>query len=461
MPSTFLGIEIGASGLAASQLGQDVTGNNITNANTPGYSVESADFQANSPLSPPDAIGGSLPNGQIGTGVSAAGISRATDQFLDNQVRSANASLGSQNAQSDALQQIEQAYGEPSSSGLNETLTNFYQSFNAVVSDPSNLGARASVIQNAVAAVDSFQSVGAQLDSIGTQLGAKSAADVQSINSYATQIAALNGVIRASNTAGQQPNTLLDQRDQLLDKLSTLVNINYQSNPDGTDNVAIGTTDLVVGVTANAVTLPGLQSRGDLQSGELAGVVQAQAALQTNKTALNGLAAAVTQQVNAVHSAGAGLDGSTGLNFFTATTGNEADSIAVNPTLVADPSKLAAAAVPAGGGAPAPGDSANAASLAALQSQTVGSLNNTTVLGYYQQVVTSAGSQSATAQTAAASALSSQTQLSQQRQSVTGVSSDQEMIKMLQYQRAYQASANVVQTMDSMLDTLITGLFSS
>ena len=463
MPSTFLGIEIGASGLAASQIGQDVTGNNITNANTPGYSVESANFQANFSVSPPDSVTGSLPNGQIGTGVSVAAITRSHDVYLDNQVRTANASVGSENAQSSSLQQIEQAYNEPSNSGLNEALTKFYQGFNSVVSDPSNLGGRSTAIQNGVAVANALQSVSSQLTDIGKQLASQSADDVQTINSYGAQIASLNATIRASNTAGQQPNILLDQRDQLLDKLSSLANISTQANADGSINVALGTTDLVVGVDANTVTLAGLQGRGDLQSGELAGVVQAQANVQNNLASLNNLAAAVVSQVNAVHSAGAGLDGSTGLNFFSVTAGSEASTIAVNPALVADPSKLAAAAVPGGGGIPPPGDGSNAASLAALQSQAVagGPLAGVTTLGYYQQTVTEAGSQAATAKTAASDVQASQSQLSQQRTSVTGVSTDQEMIHMLQYQRAYQASARVVQTMDSMLNTLITGLFSN
>ncbi len=459
MPSTFLGIDIGATGLAASQVGQNVTGNNITNANTPGYSVESVDLYANPSLSPPDSVDGSLPSGQVGTGVSVGSITRAGNQYLNNQVRAANADVGSQTAQNTALQQVEQAYGEPSNSGLNETLTQFYQSFNSVVSNPEDLGARATAVQNGVAVTNSLQSIHSQLTLTASDLSSQQNADLQTIASYATQIAQLNGTIRQSQVAGQQPNTLLDQRDQLLDKLSSLVNVTTQQNSDGTVNVAIGSSDLVVGVQTDAVTVAGLQSRGDLQGGDLAGVVQAQADVQSNITSVNGLAAALASQVNAVHSAGAGADGTTGLPFFTVTAGSEAASITVNSTLVSDPSKLAAAAVPSGGGPPPPGDAGNAAALSALQSQSVTALSGTTTLGYYQNLVTTAGSQAATTKTALTSAQAGQTQSTQQRDSVTGVSTDQEMINMLQYQRAYQASARVVQTMDSMLNTLITGLF--
>jgi flagellar hook-associated protein 1 FlgK len=459
MPSTFLGLEIGATGLAAAQLGQNVTGNNITNANTPGYSVETVDFQANPSLSPPDSVDGTLPNGQVGTGVSVGSITRASDQYLNSQVRASNADVASQTTQNTALQQVEQAYGEPSDSGLNETLTQFYQSFNAVVSNPEDTGAEATVVQDGVAVTNSLQSIQSQLSLTNTNLSSQQSNDLQSISSYATQIAQLNGTIRASQVAGQQPNTLLDQRDQLLNSLSSLANISVQQNSDGTVNVAIGSSDLVVGTQAHTVTVAGLQSRGDLQSGDLAGVVQAQANVQSNITSINNIASALATQVNAIHSTGAGSDGTTGLNFFNVTAGNEAASITVNPTLTADPTKLAIAAVPTSGGAPPPGDTSNAVTLAALQTQSVSALNNTSVLGYYQTVVTTTGSKAATTQTALTSAQASQTQATQQLDSVTGVSTDQEMINLLQYQSAYQASAKVVQTMDSMLNTLITGLF--
>ena len=455
MPSTFLGIDIAASGLAAAQVGQDVVGNNISNANTPGYSVESVDLQANLPLSPPDSVNGSVATGQIGTGVSAGVITRATDQYLNVQVRNANSDVGSQTAQSTNLAQVEAAYGEPSSSGLNETLTQFYQSFNAVVSNPEDTGARATAVQAGVAVANSFQGISTQLNSTSTQLTAQENVDLGTVNSYGTQIAQLNATIRASQVAGQQPNTLLDQRDELVDKLSSLVNVSTQANSDGTINVSIGTSDLVLGVTANTLTVSGLQARGDLQSGELAGVVQSQATVQSNITALNTLASAIATQVNAVHSAGAGEDGTTGLNFFNVTSGNEAATITVNPTLVSDPTKLAAAAVPSGGGAPPAGDSSNASALAALQTASVTSLANTTTLNYYQNLVTTAGSQAATANTALSSAQAAQTQFTQQRDSVTGVSTDQEMTHMLQFQNAYQANAKVVTTMESMLTSLI------
>ena len=466
MPSTFLGFDIGSSGMAAAQVGQDVTGHNIANANTPGYSVQQANQQANSPLFAPDAVEGTLPGGQIGTGVSVNTITRAQDQYLDSQVRGGNGTLGFQSAQSDALQQIENAYGEPSNTGLNAALTTFFQGFNSVANTPEDLGVRSTAIQNGVTLTNAFQSVGAQLDSVGAQLSQKATSDIQTINSYGAQIAALNATIRSSNVAGEQPNDLLDQRGQLLDKLSSLANVNILNNSDGTVNVSVGTTDLVVGVDANPVTVAGLQARGDLQSGDLAGVVQAQATEQANKTDLNNLAAAVASHVNSVHSAGAGLDGSTGLNFFTVTAGSEAGTITVNSALLSDPSKLAAAQAPAtAGAAPPPGDATVATKLAGLQNVSLpggsGALTGKTLLGYYQENVSNAGAVAATAKTGAAAAQSSITQLSNQRDSITGVSTDTELTNMLQYQRAYQASARFIQTQDSMLNTLITGMFAS
>jgi flagellar hook-associated protein 1 FlgK len=296
---------------------------------------------------------------------------------------------------------------------------------------------------------------------------------MQSINDYGAQIAQLNVTISQATAQNQQANDLMDRRDVLIDKLSALANVSVVNKSDGTVNVAIGTSDLVVGTDHFTLTQSGMAARGDLQSGELSGVLQAKSAVNGYLTDLDNLASATIQQVNAVHAGGvgadgitypggAGLDGSTGVAFF---TGTDAQTIGVNAVLVANPQKLAAAAIPAppaaAGAAPPPGDASNANTLAAIENTflTSGPLNGQTLGGFYQNVVSNAGAKSASAKTASDSAQANLTQLTQQRSSVSGVSTDTEMVNMMKYQRAYEASARVVTTMDSMLNTLINGLF--
>ncbi len=462
MPGTFFGLNIGQSGLTAAQLGQDVTGHNIANSSTPGYSVESVDFVAADPLTPPDQAD-SPSMGMIGSGVVASSITRARDQYLDQQVRGSTSDQSNQSAQNDALSQIEGAFNEPSDTGLNTTLGTLFQNFNNLVNNPEDAGVRATVVQSGDAVARVFHDVSNSLTNIGQQLTAKQNADVNALNSYGRQIAKLNETIRSSRTATQNDNDLLDQRDELLDKLSGLANVSVINNPDGTVNVAVGTSDLVTGTDAKSLSLTGansLTARGDLKSGELAGLGQAQTDLANYKTDLNNVAAGLISSVNALHQKGAGLDGSTGLNFF---NGTDASDISINQTLVTDPNKLAAAAEPAGGGKPAPGDASNMTLLGALQNQamTTGPLTGQTIQSYYQATISNLGGQGAATKTALQASSASTQQLTTQRDSITGVSTDDEMVNMMKYQRAYEASAKVVQTMDSMISTLITGLFSN
>lgn len=466
MPGTFFGIEIGRTGLAVSQIGQDVTGQNIANAATDGYSVQSVDQIATDMTASDDH--NTLPVGEaLGTGVAVSRIQRARDQFLDSQVREASAGENYQSSLQGALDQVDAAFGEPSDTGLNSAMGAFFNGFQDLANNPNDVGVRATTIQKGDALAQTFQGVQQRLTSLGTTLDQHVATDVQSLNDYGTQVAALNVTIRQESAGGHPVNGLLDQRDLLLDKLSGLANVSTKNNSDGTVNVTIGSQALVIGTDAYVVTQNSLTAKGDLTQGELAGLIAGRSQVSGYQGKLNTLAASLTAQVNAVHQGGAGLDGTTGLNFFTVTTGNEANTIAVNPVLESHPEQLAAAALPAPPASPIPpqGDAANASLLAGLKDKTDTTpgdpLFNSTLQSYYQQTVSDAGGRASSAKSAAATAGATLTQLTQQRSSVTGVSTDSEMVNMLKYQRAYQASAKVVQTMDDMVGTLINNLFSS
>lgn len=465
MPGTFFGLDIARTGLVAAQIGQDVTGNNIANAGTDGYSVQSASQVALNQAASADH--GILPAGEaLGAGVSISRIQRARDQFLDTQVRQATAGQSYQTGLQDALKQVDDAFGEPSDTGLNAALGQFFNGFHDLANNPESIGSRATTIQKGDALAQSFQGVQQRLTAISTTLNGHVGVDIQSLNDDVSQITALNKTIKQESVTGQSLNGLLDQRDVLLDKISGLANISVQTNPDSTVNVSIGNTTLVLGTDAYPVTQASLSANPDLQSGQLAGLTLAQTQVNGYQSKLNTLAKSLVDQVNATHSTGAGLDGTTGLPFFTVTAGQEAGTIAVNPTLEAHPEKLAAAAVPAppASSIPPPSDSQNAVLLAGLKDKTVTTvgdpLYNTTLQNFYQQVVSDAGGRAASAKSGAASASATLTQLTQQRDSVTGVSTDSEMVNMMKYQRAYQASARVIQTMDDMIGTLINNLFS-
>ncbi len=459
MPGTFFGLSIGASGLAAAQVGLDVTGQNIANANTPGYAVQSLHQTASDPYTSADK-GTLLTPGLLGSGVSVRGIQRASDQFLDTQVRDANSNLSGQAAQSNALKQVGAAFGEPSATGLNAALSSFFNAFHDVAGSPENIGVRTAAVQQGAALASAFGTVQSGLTETAASLASQASSDTQSINNYSTQIAALNVSIRASTRDGQPPNDLLDQRGALLDKLSGLANIAVQNTADGTVNVSVGATPLVLGVDSYAVTLPGLTASGDLTGGALAGIVKSQAQVAAYQGQVNTLAASVTSQVNAAQAGGLDANGNPGPAFFTVTTGNEAATLRLNPALEADPRRLAAASVPTPPATFGAGDGANAQAIAGLLTSATAALGGASIQSFYHQTVSDAGSRAATAQSGTATASAGYTQLSNQRLSSTGVSTDTELTNLLKYQRAYQASARVVSVSDDLLGTIINNLFS-
>ncbi len=457
MPGTFFGINIGLSGLQAAQIGQDVTGHNIANAGTEGYSVQTVNQKTADAWVAP-ATANAQPS-VLGSGVISRSITRARDQYLDTQVRNGLSEQSAQTTLNDNLKQVEGAYGEPSSHGLNNGLGTFFQNFTNLVNNPEDAGVRATVVAGASSLVSQFHTLQERISGIGSQVSDTISADVNAINTYGKQIADLNVTIRQSLVQGETPNDLMDRRDVLLDKISQIANVNVLNRSDGTVDVSIGTSSLVQGITPSTVSLTGpgsLTARGDLSGGELSGLLKSQASIHGYQADLNTLASSLAIQVNAVHKTGAGLDGTTGLDLFQFTPGNEADTLTVNPVIANNPGKLAAAAVPAGGGAPPAGDGAVAAQLAALQNTV--QTNGQTLQSFYQRSVSGLGGESAAAQTATDSAAANVGQLQQQRASVSGVSTDTEMVNMLKYQRSYEASAKVIKTMDDMVNSLITDL---
>ena len=314
MPGTFFGITIGQSGLAAAQLGEDITGQNIANAGTPGYSVQTLDQTASDPYTNADRATLLTP-GLIGTGVSIRSIQRAGDQFLDTQVRDANSGLQGQTAQSDALKQVGSVFGEPSATGLNAALTSFFNAFHDLANSPESAGVRAATVQQGVSLAHTFGTVSAGLASVASGVAGRTASAVEEINSDSAQIAALNVSIRASTRGGQTPNDLVDRRGVLLDNLAGLTNISVQNTADGGVNVSVGSTALVAGSDSFAASLPSLLAAG-VSGGTLGGLHAASLQVAALQTQLHAAAASVASQVNAAQANGLDLSGNPGTPFF-------------------------------------------------------------------------------------------------------------------------------------------------
>jgi len=457
-----------ASGaMDAQEEGLEVAGQNMANANNPAYAREEVLLQAN--LSVPTY------GGMQGTGVEAATITETRDALLDQQIQAETSTTGSLTSQQTALQYIQDALGEQlqgsgasgssvsTTGGLADDLGGLFNSFQALSTDPSSLTDRQSAIAAGQQLAAQFNQVDQQLTSLNSQLNQSVQTGVTSANQLLSQIAGLNQQIVAAQTAtGGTANTLIDQREQDLESLANLVNLQTTANSDGSINLSVDGNVLVSGSNLEdtlqtyttggdqlLVAAAGSNSPLTLTGGAIEGTIEARDnGLATLQSGINTLASQMITQVNSIYSAGYDLNGNTGANFF---TGTNASDIAVNSSLVGDPSAFQASS--------APGDTGNnevALALAQLGDADQAGLGQQTFSQSYNTTITNLGSALATVNSQLTDQQTIQSMLTQQRDSESGVNMDEEMTNVVSFERAYQGSAELVTTLDQMLNMVVT-----
>jgi flagellar hook-associated protein 1 len=461
--STFLGLETALRGILAQQRAIDVTGHNIANAGTVGYTRQTANLVTTTPFE-------DYPSGLLGTGVDVAGYQRIRDSFIDIQLRAQTMRKGSAEAQQDGLNQVELSLSEPSDTGLSSLLGKYWGAWQNLHNTPESVATRQTLVQAAASLADGLNTVSTQLATVQSQTVQQQTSTVAQVNSIGTQIASLTTAIKTAQLIGQQPNDLLDRRDVLIDQLSELGNVTVSTtagNPGtlGAIDVSIGGAVLVSDTTANTVGLtasvgPPAVLALNATSGKLAGLASVIASIGTHAVTgppavpgtgymakLDLLAKTLADQTNTQHALGTDLNGNPGGAFFVTTADNEAASIHVSAALLASPALVAASSTGTAG------DSGNALAIADLQGKVL--IGGATIDTAYSQLVTQIGSDSQQAQQAFSNASSLVDSLSNRRQSVSGVSLDEEMANLLQYQRGFQASARALSAMDDMIDQLV------
>jgi flagellar hook-associated protein 1 FlgK len=461
MRSTFGGLEIARRGLGAQQIGIDVTGHNIANVNTPGYSRQRVELESTSPL----IYGGSRYPLAVGTGVQATAIARMRDSFVDEQVRKEIHNSGYWEQQQEVLSQLELIFTEPSDSGISEALTEFWSGWEDLGNRPEDPSLRAVVREQAVSFTESVRHLYKQMVDLEHDLDNKLRLQAQEINSLAQQIADVNGLVAKAQAQGAEPNDLLDQRDQLLEELSKLTNISVLPQAAGQLNVNIGGISLVSGDTIRKLTFSepegvpavikweGLGREVDFQGGQMTGLIAARDQIVPSYRArLDDFAATFITEFNSIHASGYGLGNQTGIDFF---QGTGAQDWTVNPAILDDTadglSLLAAASNP-----DSSGDGSNALELAALREKVLAfSSASGTVGNFFGSLISSLGVESKNAQRMAENQSQLVEKLSTWQESISGVSLDEEMTNLIRFQHAYSAAARVVTTIDEMLDTII------
>jgi flagellar hook-associated protein 1 FlgK len=426
----YTGIETALRGLEAAQAGIDTTGHNIANANTPGYTRQVVDLTESPAYTLPGFSNVTGAGIQLGTGVDVTTINRVRSQFLDVQYRAQNGTTSNASTSSGTLQQVQAALDEPTTNGLSSQLSAFWGAWSALSNAPQSLAARQAVVDAGTTVTQTLQSLSQQLTTIQSQTAqqysALTASPSGQVVTAAQQIASLNRSISQQEAAGQVPNDLLDQRDQLIDQLSSLANVSITNQPNGMVSVNFGDAAQPLISANNTVTWPQtLTAAAGGQLGALLGLSGPGGKIASYLTSLDGVASQLANSVNALH---------TSTPFFSGTTASTI-SVAVGAAGVQTSST------------PAAGGNDVALAIAGLSG---GQADQT-----YNAFVSGIGSDVQASQSTQLNAQSLLTAINNQRQSVSGVSLDEEMTNLITYQRSYQASARMMTTIDSALDTLI------
>ena len=545
-------------GLLAQQLAIEVTGQNVANVETEGYSRQDVSFEANTPR-------GHIKYGglhQIGTGVRIASIERAHDQFLFTQIMDEGDLTGSTEVKKEIFEQLEVLFNEGSGRSLNDAFSSFFGSIHDLATNPRGLPERTDLISKAEHLTSTFNQTGNQLFMLQRNIDATIESEVVEINTLTTQIGKLNESIHANEpTAQYKANDLRDNRDRLVKKLSKKIDIQLVQESDNQisltlkDGTALVLKDQVFALSTSlnannesfkdvyinsgstkkniTSTVKGGQLRGylDMRDTEIGSILDK----------MNILSGSFIQEFNRVHREGFGIDGSSGLDFFTplnvkvghdvnnkgtasvsmtnasptsisvdefemvftssssfnlnnlttnaslgtfefnaGTTFNVKDGFAVtisgaavsgdkvkfsasedaasrmsvSSKITADRQKIAA-------GTTTNADGGNALRMANLQNELAfnsvtwsSGSGSFTFDEYYNAVVSTIGIESFSAQAILRQQEGVMLQLNSRRESISGVSIDEEMIKMIKFQQAYNASARMISMVDEMLDTL-------
>ena len=446
---SFVGLNTAYTGLIAAQFGLDTSSHNVSNANTDGFTRQRIEQVARLPLF--------TPFGQIGTGVELVDITRSRDSFLDARVRTGQTVLGAMVLNSELMLRAEQLLGEPDF-GISRQLDDVWDAWENLALDPTDQGSRVAVLNALDGLASRVNQVSTAITGLHDDTNDTVAIEVDDINLVLGELAELNKQIADQGGQGGSSNDLMDQRDQLLDDVARRIGANVLYSNDGTVRVSLNGMALVDGARANAMTYDKLtyelihstntvlNPSGEL-GGRLAFLTQD---VPTLRADLNAFVVDVADNMNAQHALGFYDPGTPGAALFTYTPGSEADTLAL---AITDPAELAASDDL---GPPFPlFNGINAQALADLRSALVAQGGTDTLSGYIRQIISEVGAKTSGVERATAAQQDLVTAAELSRTAQHGVNLDEEMVNLMRYQRAYQASSRVITTVDSALDTLI------
>lgn len=460
-------LNLATRSLSTQRQGTEITGHNLANVNNPAYARQRLAISTSLPV--PSEMG------PQGTGAEGVAIIQLRNDLIDRQILSETSVKGSLTAQQSALQyaqanlgqQIDRqaaaggATGVSGQNGIAGDLSSLFNSFQSLSTNPTSTAERQVLLMKAQDLSTQFNQVSKRLGDVNTLLNDSVNSDVNTANNIVGEISKLNEQIVRIENGGGEANDLRDIRQQRLEDLGRMVNISTTEQPSGALDVSIDGIAMTSGgnVLERLETYDGgsgqlfvrAQNAGvplNITGGSIHGTIDARdGALSSMRGSLDTLASELISQVNAVHQTGYGLSGSTGEVFF---EGTDAATMKVNANLVADPTRIQASGVSG-----ATGDNQVALAIAQLANKPIGILGNQTFSQNYGQTVARLGESLAGVNTQLDNQDIVEKMLIRQRDSVSGVSLDEEMTDLIRFQKAFEASARLVSLVDEMLDTVV------
>ena len=458
-------MDMGKRSLQNSQTALQTVGHNIANKSTEGYSRQRVEIMANAPVGE-----GKL---QIGTGARAGLVTRTNNPWLEKQIQRENTSLGFTDARSEALSRVENVYNEQINKGLNQYLTDFFNAFRELSNNPESLTSRTIVREAGVFLASDFKRVTDQLQDVQDDIDGQIKSLVDEVNMMSKEIASLNQKIQAVEVQGIPANDERDRRDLLLKKMGEKIEISWAESRDGNLSITAGNTAILVsGSTANEMMARNTDYRdrvevfykgtehgtpvnitNQLKGGRIGGALEIRdKVIEDLLGNVDKMAFTLAKEVNQAHIEGLDQRGQPGVLFFEMPESEKgaARVLKLNQTIANDVSRIAAAARDS-----APGDNTISNMIAAIQYRPVMDGGTATLDDFYNTQVGQVGTITQRAMKTQEAQKNIISQLTNIRESISGVSLDEETTKMVEFQKAYDASARMIRTADEMLETVL------
>ena len=462
-------MDIGKRSMMNSQTALQTSGHNIANKSTEGFSRQRVEIQTNVPVGQ-----GKL---RYGMGSKTAAVTRINNPYLERQIGNERSLSGFHDGKTEAMARVENVYNEQQNKGLNQFVADFFSSVQELANSPESLATRTQVRETADFLTKDFKRVNTQLKEITRDLDQQITSQLDEVNGMTKEIASLNEKIQAVELSGGHANDERDRRELLLKQVGDRINIRWAEGADTTVTVTAGNTALLVAgydaKTLEAKGTPENNTKGEgavdifyfnkdkgepvnvtsqIVGGRIGGTLEVRDKVVTELLGdVDKMAYSFAANMNEVHRGGFNAYNETQMDFFELPTGvhNASANLKVSAEILDDVARIATAGSPG-----SPGDPRIATKMARLQqSKTMG--GEATFDEFYNSVVGKVGVQARRAETASNTQKDIVKQMNNLRESISGVSLDEEATKLIEYQKSFDASARLIRTADEMFDTVL------